>query len=166
MQALHPFYRGRTGEVGACWMTRFDRELAIQDNIGLVAAVLEDIARGHGFDRLVYSGFSQGVALAFRAALRAPWRADGVIALGGDVPPELRALDAERWRDLRILLGRGRHDELYAEATMSADVAFLRSRPVELRSLVFEGGHEWSDRFNDAADELLAAVTARRRGAG
>lgn len=164
VQALHPFYRGRTGEVGACWMTRFEREAAIDENLGYVAAVLDDIRREHAIDRLVYAGFSQGVAMAFRAALRAGRRADGIIALGGDVPPELRALDLGAWRGLQVLLGRGRDDVLYVDAAMDADIAFLRSRPVELSSLVFEGGHEWSDAFSDAAGRLLAEVAAPDSG--
>ena len=45
VQALHRFYRGRTSDVVASWMTKQDRELAIDDNTSYVAAVIDDIAR-------------------------------------------------------------------------------------------------------------------------
>ena len=38
---------------------------------------------------VVYAGFSQGVAMAFRAAVLGRWPCAGVVAVGGDVPPEL-----------------------------------------------------------------------------
>src|ERR1700730_4275341 len=44
VQALHRFYRGRTDEVVAGWMTRQDRDLAIADNIAYVSAVVDALA--------------------------------------------------------------------------------------------------------------------------
>ena len=88
VQGLHRFYRGRTEEVVASWMTREDREVAIADNIAYVDAALDAVPHD-GSTRIVFAGFSQGVAMAFRAALRGRRRAAGVIAIGGDVPPEL-----------------------------------------------------------------------------
>src|SRR6266568_7032936 len=65
VQALHPFYVNRTGEVVAGWMTSQDRELAIADNRAYVRSVIEALdPRGP----LVLLGFSQGVAMAYRAA--------------------------------------------------------------------------------------------------
>jgi len=67
-------------------MTRQDREAAIADNLVYVDAVLTEVDREHpGAPRLVLTGFSQGVAMMFRAA--AARSVDGVIAVGGDVPP-------------------------------------------------------------------------------
>lgn len=88
IQALHPFYT-KGGEVVASWMTRQDRELAIADNVGWVAAVLAAIGPA---SPLVFAGFSQGAAMAARAAARFQPCA-GAILLGGDIPPDL--LDPE-----------------------------------------------------------------------
>jgi len=38
---------------------------------------------------VVFAGFSQGVAMAFRAAVNAGRRVAGVISVGGDIPPEI-----------------------------------------------------------------------------
>jgi predicted esterase len=155
VQGLHMFYRGRTEQVVSGWMTRFDRERAIETNIGFVNAVLHDIARNVAFARPVFAGFSQGVAMAFRAALRGAHRAAGIIALGGDVPPDLEGVPLERWRGLHVLLGRGASDVWYTESVMARDVAWLRSLPLDLRPLVLDAGHEWTDDFAKAAGELL-----------
>src|SRR4029079_6253894 len=90
IQGLHRFYRGRSDEVVASWMTREDRELAMADNLAYVAAALEQVPHDSS-TRLVYAGFSQGVAMAFRAAIRGAQPASAIVAIGGDVPPELLA---------------------------------------------------------------------------
>ena len=68
IEGLHRFYRGRTEDVVASWMTREDREVAIADNLAYVAAALEEVPHDQA-TRIVYAGFSQGVAMAFRAGL-------------------------------------------------------------------------------------------------
>jgi predicted esterase len=158
IQALHPFYRGRSDQVVASWMTRFDRQHAIDDNVRYASAVLAEIDRRQPMRRRVHAGFSQGVAMAFRAALGTAHPADAVIALGGDVPPELGEHDPAAWRGLRVLLARGTHDEWYTAAKMAADVDLLRSRQVPVETFTFEGGHEWSPAFSDAAGRLLDAI--------
>jgi hypothetical protein len=41
VQALHPFYNAKTGEVVASWMTKQDRLLAIDDNIRYADRAIE-----------------------------------------------------------------------------------------------------------------------------
>ena len=63
-------------DVVGSWMTRQDREQAIADNVAYVAAVLSELAGEFGITRpLVYAGFSQGVAMAYRAAALCSGRA-------------------------------------------------------------------------------------------
>src|SRR5688572_6083927 len=88
IQGLHRFYRGRSETVVASWMTREDREDAIADNLAYLTAALEAVPH-HGATRIWFAGFSQGVAMAFRAAARGGVLASGIVAVGGDVPPEL-----------------------------------------------------------------------------
>ncbi len=156
---LHRFYARSTGEVVASWMTRQDRELAIADNVAYVDRVLEAVRRDHPADaRLVYAGFSQGVAMAYRAAARGAAACGGVIAVGGDIPPELRAAPAARFP--RVLLARGARDDWYTQEKMDEDVRFLRSIDVRVECLVFDGGHEWTDEVRQAAGTFLASISA------
>jgi len=72
VQGLHRFYRGRDEQVVASWMTRQDREDAIADNLRYVGAVVAEVRGELGVGPLVFAGFSQGAAMAFRAAAAAP----------------------------------------------------------------------------------------------
>jgi predicted esterase len=69
-------YKGRTDEVVASWMTRQDRETAISDNVAYVDAAVASVPR-EPQSPVVYAGFSQGTAMAFRAAVRGQARAAG-----------------------------------------------------------------------------------------
>ncbi len=155
VQALHRFYRGRTDEVVASWMTREDREAAIADNIAYIDAALDAVPHDDS-TRIVYAGFSQGVAMAFRAALQGRRTAAGVIAVGGDVPPELLFDRALRFPPL--VLARGTRDDWLTQAKFDADVASLTARSVSVRPFVYEGAHEWNEAVSSAAGEFLAGI--------
>jgi predicted esterase len=153
VQALHPFYN-RSGEVIASWMTRLQRERAIVDNLLYVASVVAEVKRElRVADRLVYLGFSQGAAMAYRAAAGSGYACQGLIVLGGDVPPELEERDLGHFPP--VLLGRGSSEEWYDAAKMEHDVGLLRRKGVEVRPCIFQGGHEWTDDFRAEAGRFL-----------
>ena len=92
VQALHRHYSDSRRHVVGSWMSRQDRELAIADNVAYVRDVVSAVrSTRETTGTLVYCGFSQGVAMAYRAGLRAGHACRGIIALAGDVPPDLRA---------------------------------------------------------------------------
>jgi len=154
MQGLHRFYQRRANEVVASWMTRQDRELAIADNLAYVAAVIDEVDREFpGAPRLVLTGFSQGVAMTFRAAAASERAVHGVIAVGGDVPPELDAAAISRVG--RILVAHGTRDEFYTDAIFERDIQRLRASNAGVTPLTFDGGHEWSDPVVEAASLFL-----------
>ena len=154
IQGLHRFYQRRANEVVASWMTRQDRELAMADNLVYVATVMDAVDREYpGAPRLVFAGFSQGVAMTFRAACASPRTVDGVIAVGGDVPPELDAAVVGRVR--HALVCHGTRDEWYTQAIFERDVRRLREANVTVRTLEFDGGHDWSDEVVEAASLFL-----------
>jgi predicted esterase len=155
VQALHLFYKGRTEDVVASWMTRQDREAAIADNVAYVDAALDALHLPEG-TRIVYAGFSQGVAMAFRAAVNGQARAAGVIAIGGDVPPELLREETRRFPP--VLLARGERDDWYTQPKLDADIAALRGRGVALTPLVFDGAHEWNGAVSAAAGGFLETL--------
>src|SRR5262245_4530681 len=94
IQGLHRFYQRRTNEVIASWMTSQDRELLMADNRAYVSSVVDaEWTARLGSRGVVFAGFSQGVAMAFRAAACSARPVLGVVAVGGDVPPELSRAD-------------------------------------------------------------------------
>jgi predicted esterase len=156
VQALHPFYN-RQGEVIASWMTRFQRELAIDDNVGYVAAVVSELRRELPPGTcLVYLGFSQGAAMAYRAAAACGHPCKGLIVLGGDLPPELAERDLDGFPP--VLLGRGSSEQWYDAVKMERDVELLRAKGVDIHPLIFDGGHEWTDEFRAAAARFLCDI--------
>jgi predicted esterase len=156
VQALHPFYN-RHGEVIASWMTRFNREQAIADNVAFVASVVAEVRRELPPGAcLVYLGFSQGAAMAYRAAAGGGQPCAGVIVLGGDLPPELAERDLAGFPP--VLLGRGSSEEWYDAAKMEHDVELLRTKGIDIHPLIFDGGHEWTDHFRAAAGRFLLDI--------
>lgn len=158
IQGLHRFY-SKGGTVVASWMTKEDREHAIADNVDYVGRVLATIAGESGIARpLIYAGFSQGVAMAFRAAAFVQRPCDGVIALASDVPPDVAPVAGTL---PRTLLGRGDRDEYYPASQAARDLEVLTSAGVRVEEYVFSGGHLWTSAFIDKSaqfvDELLSS---------
>lgn len=162
--ALHRFYTRDQQTVVGSWMTREDRELAIADNLGYVARVIDHIAPGAR--PIVFVGFSQGASMAYRAAVLGAHPAAGVLALGGDIPPEVRshteqAGASSAWPP--VLIGAGVRDSWFNKR-LDADLAFLKSHAIPHEVVRFDGAHEWTPEFSAAAGRWLATRTGGGAG--
>ncbi len=161
VQALHRFY-ARGEKVVACWMTRQDRELAIADNIAYVDRAVGTVVNGAGQVPIVYLGFSQGVAMAYRAGILGAHRAEYVIAVGGDVPPDVKTAPGERFPS--ILVAAGQSDDFYGPSKVDADETFLRStlgaKATSARIDVFRypGGHEFTAEVRRRIGQALESL--------
>ena len=151
VQGLHRFYRGKTPEISASWMTRQDREEMIADNIEYADRVVSAVVMSPA--KIVTLGFSQGVAMAFRAALRGRVRADAVVAVGGDIPPELLADPGSPFPP--VLLARGETDDWYTASKLDADVDALKARGMPPAVSVYPGGHAWTDAIARRAHDFI-----------
>lgn len=154
-QALHRFYSRRHDRVVASWMTREDRELAIADNLEYLRRAL---ARIDVPGPVVYLGFSQGAAMAYRAALLGDRRASGIVAVAGDMPPEVKDSPQE-WP--RVFIGAGTRDEWFSPR-LDAELQFLESRGVPHDVVRYDGGHEWTEELRQAIGEWMALLDVRR----
>ncbi len=156
VSALHRFYDRRSRQVVASWMTSQNRELMISDNLSYVASVIDLLRSEHGAgEQLVFAGFSQGVAMAYRAAALGRHVSQGLIVLAGDVPPDV----ARSHPYLPpVLIGRGTADQWYTESKMSHDLGVLKQLGANVESCVFAAGHEWAGPFREAAAGLLGRV--------
>jgi predicted esterase len=150
-QGLHRFY-ARQETVVASWMTREDRETAIADNVAYAAALRAMATARGGGAPLVFVGFSQGVAQAYRAALAAGPAAHGLVLLAGDVPPDVAPHAATL---PPVLLGGGITDPWYTPQVLAVDRDRLQSAGVEATVVEFEGAHEWGEPFIEAARAWL-----------
>ena len=154
IQALHRFYQRRADLVVASWMTRQDRETAIADNIAYVNKCIDAVAgEWPTLPTIVFAGFSQGVGMAFRAAVHSTRGVAGVIAAGGDIPPEIATADLSRVS--AALIARGKSDGFYPAEQFDRDKQRLRGCSVSVNALRFDGGHEWPDDLISAASQFL-----------
>lgn len=150
IQALHPFY-SRSEGIAASWMTVQDREFHIADNIDYVRRVIGSLPRP---EKLVFLGFSQGAAMAYRAAADFAWRCHGLIILGGDAPSEV---ESDGVQLPPVLLARGKRDEWYNDEKFKNDLKFLRG-VTKVESVELDAGHEWNDEFREAAGAFLRKI--------
>jgi predicted esterase len=102
------------------------------------------------------TGFSQGVGTAFRSACSSPDRRVAVVALGGDVPPELDPKALARLP--AVFIGRGAADPWYSQDKFESDVGRLRAAGVIVQTLVFDGGHHWTPEFSRAVGPFLGSL--------
>jgi predicted esterase len=156
IQGLHRYYT-RRGDVVAAWMTREDRELAIADNVAYVRAVLDQVTASarSPLNRIVFCGFSQGTAMAYRAAAFSGYRADGLIILAGDLAPDVAAVAASL---PPVLIGRGSAEGWYTADKAAADVERLRGAGVHVAECVFDAGHARHPMFSERAGRFLDEV--------
>lgn len=142
-QAPHQFYKSLAERsVGFSWLTRYERDQSIQDFAAymekfyaLIQSELRVEAR-----RVFVLGFSQGVSMAYRMYAHSRVPVSGIIACGGDLPPDI-AENLRALSPLRVLLVHGRRDQIVPlrkahEAHTQLTAAKL---PVEL--FEFEGEH-------------------------
>lgn len=155
VQGLHRFYRGRTEEVVASWMTREDRADAIADNLAYIEAALEQVPHDRS-TRVIYIGFSQGVAMAFRAGVLGTAAATAIVAVGGDIPPEL--FENASLSLPRVFFARGTRDEWMTTSKFDHDVAAMVARGVAVTPHLYDAAHEWNADVSTAIGDFLKTL--------
>jgi predicted esterase len=112
--------------------------------------VIDAIEREFGEpSAIVHVGFSQGASMAYRAAALGARAAAGVIALGGDVPPELGDEALSRIR--RVLVGWGVRDPFYTREKRERDEIRLRGAGADVMTAELDAEHAWTDAFVETA---------------
>ena len=96
--------------------------------------------------------------MAYRAALSGAHPAAGIIALAGDIPPELKTQTPTRHPWPKVLVGVGKTEQWYSGEKLDEDLAFLSKRGIDHSVVRFQGGHEWTEEFRTAAGDFLAAL--------
>jgi predicted esterase len=160
IQALSRFYRGRTDEVVASWMTRQDREQMMADNVRYVerAVAAVGLPGRSPPPNVVSIGFSQGAAMAFRAGVRCRFRTLGIVSVGADVPPDLLGDTTARFPP--VLFARGVRDEWLTADVFDRDLAALRQQRVDVRPLAYDGAHEWNESVAEAVGQFVGSLPA------
>lgn len=142
-QGPHQLYLDmETRKVGFSWLTAYDRKRAVSDIVALLDTVLEAVEGTYGVKSApVLLGFSQGVSMAYRYSLLGSRNVLGVIACGGDLPPDVATAlpDAPRFP---VLLVHGREDTIVPFSKYEAAREKLTALGVVVETCLFDGGHD------------------------
>ena len=153
-EARHRFYpRHGRGQVGASWMSAHGREHDIADNLAYLGAVLSQARERFSPGRCVVVGFSQGASQAWRCALALPG-VDAVIAVGGDIPTELRSQRPPH--RTRALIVRGSRDSIYGQSASAEDGAVVTAWGWDVRRVEVDAGHVFDASVVEAMATWLA----------
>jgi predicted esterase len=131
--------------VGATWMTSEDRDCEIQDYIGYLDVLHDEIFSRveRTAVRLVLLGFSQGMATVARWVAHGKVNPERVIQWAGVLPPELNAGDAAKLARLSpLVVVLGTRDEFASSTLVTEQEARLQKLCVEHETIRFDGGHE------------------------
>ncbi len=143
-QAPNAFYiKMPTRTVGFTWLTRFERDQAVQDFFAYMDQVVAVASqeRAVPFRRIFLLGFSQGVSMAWRYALSGHVQPAGLIACGADLPPDVQPILKET-SPFPVLLAHGNSDSIVpAQKTHEAEQV-LRNSGFQPEKFLFPGGHE------------------------
>jgi predicted esterase len=154
IEALHPVYTSK-GNAGSSWMTSRQRDQRIVENVRYVDSVIRQVMQSCTLnDRLCFHGFSQGSGMACRAALLGSYQANGLMLLGGDIPPELSVNSCISL----VHLARGNRDRLYTQEQYEHDYARLGESGVSVKESPFSGGHGANEEYFYAASDFLAKL--------
>jgi predicted esterase len=140
-QGLNQFYWSNHRPAFS-WMTSFEREQTIQDNLAYMAQLYDTLAQEYSFDpkRVFPLGFSQGVAMAFRFASAGHITPCGVIACGGDLPPDV-AENLGSFKKFPALIMHGKEDGIVPIIKSEACVESLSAHSFDVTSHFFDGEH-------------------------
>ena len=141
-EALSRFYAEEKGirRVGACWMTREDRENDLADQQAYLDRVVVDIVGE--IPRLEVHGFSQGVAAGVRWVVRERRPVARLVCWGGTVPHEIAPASLNRAvGGGPVHFAVGDRDHWVAPALVATDAARLRDGGCPAVVHRFAGGH-------------------------
>ncbi len=142
-QGAHQFYTHlKKGQVGFSWLTRYERDQSVSDFVAYMEQFYKLLQETCEVDsqRVFMLGFSQGVSMAYRTWAHSSLPVRGVIACGGDLPPDI----VEKLQGLppiQILLVHGRQDEDVSPEKAQEAIKHLRARGLKPKLFDFEGGH-------------------------
>jgi predicted esterase len=129
--------------VGASWLTKENTALEMENILSYLDALMDYLTLPKDV-KLVIFGFSQGVSIALRWAVRRKVLCDHLILYAGGIPDELKREDvsflSERSR-IRIIVGT-RDEYITPERWEKEEEKISRLFQGEAEVEIYEGGHE------------------------
>ncbi|HLP10299.1 MAG TPA: hypothetical protein VK177_00105 [Flavobacteriales bacterium] len=142
-EALNRYYvKGSSGNVGASWMTKEERQDEINDYVNYLEHTFESLNISENIE-LTVLGFSQGASTLARWISVSVSKPAKVIFYAGVFPPDLELkFTQERWSSLKSFVFIGDQDEFYSAGEFTATYDALTKVNSAVKFTVFEGKHE------------------------
>lgn len=142
-QGAHQLYTNlKERRVGFSWLTKYERDQSVSDFVAYMGQFYKLLQESCEVDseRVFMLGFSQGVSMAYRTWAHSSLPVRGVIACGGDLPPDIIE-QLEGLPPIEILLVHGRQDEEVSVEKAREALQHLRAAKLKAELFDFEGGH-------------------------
>lgn len=132
------------GRVGANWMTRYERELAIANNHRYLDKLLDTyLQKIDPKPRIHVLGFSQGAATATRWASRWDEKIASLILWAGGFAEDM-VLDVarEKFENTQISMVLGKEDKIITPESLERQKVLIQTLGNPVEQLEFDGAHE------------------------
>jgi predicted esterase len=128
--------------VGATWMTREFRDAEIDDYVGYLDALHDEIARIIRPRRTIVVGFSQGGATASRWVTRGKTDVHSLVLWGATLPPDLDlAATRGKLAQVRLRIVIGKSDQYILPDALARERQRLDSAQVPFDVIEYDAGH-------------------------
>jgi predicted esterase len=143
-EGLNKFYLSENGVVGSSWMTKQNRENELHNQRQYFDEIFSQFFADIDLSRkkLVFFGFSQGVATMVRCLMHKKLKIAKLIIWAGEIPKETNSENLDLANvDVQFVIGT--KDKYYSEAAVCTHIESFESiTGVKSSLVVFEGTHE------------------------
>lgn len=139
----HRFYRnGTSGQVGASWMTKEERDTDIKDYIFYLDHLMDHILVDKKFQEKTLLGFSQGGATASRWIAFGKYKFDRFLLWAAVFPPDMDAKFIPRFESSKNFWVIGDEDEFISIEKAKVYFEGLKRQLKQIEFVKFEGKHD------------------------
>lgn len=138
------YLEGFQGRVGANWMTRHERETAIENNHRLLDKLIDSLLEKYvEMPKINVLGFSQGAATATRWASQWKGKVDTFVLWAGGFALDLNIQEANHaFAETDLILVLGEKDDLITRESIQKQEELILSLGKAVERITFDGGHE------------------------
>ncbi len=138
------YLKAFTGRVGANWMTKHERELAIKNNHVYLDKLLETLLENYDHQPVInVLGFSQGAATATRWVCQLKYHIFKLVLWSGGFAYDLTFDKVSvKLKDSMIFIAVGENDEFVSKEAIEKQEEFIRMMNLPVSRIFYPGGHE------------------------
>ncbi len=164
-QAPHQLYINYDPKtVGFNWLTIHEKERSIREFVAYLKLLIQTLREEYTFDenRVCLLGFSQGVSMSYRFAVRSGLEIGAMVACGSDLPPDV-ADELPNKEAFPVLIVHGKDDPQAKIEKAEEALAEMRRHGFAPDTNFFDGGHQLPrDVVKQIGDWLVSRVIEKQ----